>query len=235
MYPLVDYYERIDARNTSLVRGAIYWTSFQFAYGGPKVERFHRDGRPIEELNVYQFNPSNNRADSADQTRDNEFLAVQKFKQRPVIVLSPTSDVYLESMQNRWNGGQHVLIAPIYSVWEETTNRFDVPSEFLLKVIRYDYSSAFFLPGSHTYDIISSIVRLEYTQAVHVSWLRKFGAGVKLTAKALQYLEEWFIHFSTGTVSEPFANELREFRTYLDEEGSVEINTTRFPTGLFDD
>jgi len=235
MYPTLSYYHAVDPRASIPVRGGIYWSCFQFAYSGPSVERVHRDARPISTLDIQQFNPGLERADATDGTASNEFLAVQKFKQRPVIVLSTSGDIYLETVQKRWKGGQHVLVAPLYSVWDETNRRFEFPSDFLLRAIRYDYASTFFLPGSHNFDLIAGIARFEYTQAVHISWLKKYSRGVMLSETALQFLEEWFSYFMTGTVSETFSKELTTFREYLDQEGNVTINTTYYPDGMYDD
>jgi hypothetical protein len=234
VYRAITYYRQIDTGVRDPVCGGIYWTCLPYAYSGSHIQRYHLNGRPPETINTTDFNPELERVDRGNDTKSDEFLGVQKFKLRPGVVLATCADPYSEDMQRRWKGGEHILIAPLYSVWEKTTQRHTCPSDFLLRVIGYDYASTFFLPGSQNFGLISSVIRLEYTQSVHSSWLRQAGKGVMLTPEALKCLHEWFYYFITGTIDPAFYEDLTAYRDWLDEEGNVEVTTSYLPSGLYD-
>jgi hypothetical protein len=235
MYRALDYYESLSTAAAHPTVGGIYWTCFQFAYNGPVVNRVHLDGRTSERIDVAKFDPNSERPDANDNTRSNEFIAQQKFKHRPVVVLSPPGSHYSPTMDARWHAGQHVLVVPIYSVWSKTPPGYDVPAEFLLKAIRYEYDSAFFLPGSKAFDRVAGIARFEYAQSMHASWLVRGRPAVKLTDVALQFIQEWFIHYLTETLSPEFLKDLIAYRELLAAEGVVDVHHKYFPAGLYED
>lgn len=235
MFGTIEYFEKLPRSAQHPVLGGIYWAPFPFGYGGTNIERAHMDARPHERIDVTKFNPEKERYDKGDNTQSNEFLAIRKFKYRPVIALSGRADPYTGQMQATWMGGNHVVAAPIYSVFNKTSRRYKFPAELLIEVILYQYAAAFFLPGSRVLSLTASIVRLEYAQSIHVDWLEKHGGGVVLQGNALYCLQEWFSYYLTGEVSQAFAEDLDAYRETMKEEGTINIDPNQFPDGIYDD
>jgi len=229
---VITYYRECKKASPAPVRGGLYWTYFQLAYNGPIVERAHRDGRGIERLDVSKHDPNAGVPDSFDKTASNEFLAIQSFKHRLVVVLStpggPSTD------ESVWRTGEHVLIAPVYTIYDRHQRKHKCTPEFLGKVIRYEYASLFFLPGHRRFRILPSVVRLDHAQPIHISWLSQDKAMACLTEDALTAIEEWFFYYLTGRMSKRFAEDIQEYRIIVEEDGLIETSPSYDAESLYD-
>lgn len=233
MFGVVNFYTAIDPKQPHPMRGGIYWTCFQLPYTGPFVERIHRDARPIKRLDVNTFNPEREHPDPIDGTASNEFLALQKFKQRPVVIISTAGDPHVGD-KSVWKTGAHTLVAPLLTIYDKTRKRYKCTSEFLVAALDYQYAGIFFLPGNTKFNLLPSIVRLDHAQPLHTSWLRKEGKGKKLSEDALRCIEEWLYYYVTGCVSPDFADNLKTYRKLIKEENLIDVSTSYSPEALYD-
>lgn len=217
MYKIIDYYRPLEQRDKEdYDRGQIWWTCFPYSFESPRVERYWPN-RPGEILDISRFSPRNEKHDPAANTLPGEFLAVCKFKKRPVIILS-TSGV--EYRDRAWHGGEHFVVAPLRSLRDDITGGYKVNPEFVWGAIRYDYPTVFYAPGDNKFGVHEAVLQLDRIATLHCSWLLE-RSDCRLTSDAMECLDETIRRYVYGKVRAKFAADLVEYRKLLGDSPQI--------------
>ena len=214
MYKVIDFYEplsRSDAQRYE--RGQFWWACFPYAFTKPEVTRFWHD-RPSQKLDLRRFDPR--------QEQTDEFLAITKFKKRPVVVLSTAGSLYCD---RSWRGGEFFLVAPVYSLRDMVTGEYKPDPQFVWSVITYQFSSLFYLPYSGAYDFQESVLHFDRMTTFHRSWLLE-PRKARLSGDSMICLDEWLRNYLFGQVRSRFNEDLEAYRQMVG-------NDPQMRTGLF--
>lgn len=213
MKGIIDHYEhpgRGYARRYE--RGQFYWAPFLYIPRTREVARYQKD-LPITTMDIRKFNPEYEEPDPTSGTKSDEFLAILKFKQRPVIIVSTPANPW-ETYGKR--AGDYYAVAPVYTTKDSITGSYKYSPEFIKGAIAYQHNSVFYLPASDEFHIEEAIVRLDMLCALHRSWLVR-PKPVRLTDDALSLLSHWLHYYLTGCISERLHEDLQAFRELLAE------------------
>ena len=217
MYKVIDYFEPIDSSSKkAILRGQFWWTCFQFFFDRPKVTRFYCN-RPTEILDITKFNPEREVIDNDNKTENNEFLAVCKYKLRPIIVISTSGNHYHD---RTWEGGEYFLVAPIYSLRDDITDEYRCSPKFVWDVITYQYNSLFYLPKSSSYQIHEGIIHFDRIITLHKSWLIKQRSAC-LTGDAMNCLDNWLKLFIYGKIGKKFSEDLQAYQNIVGQDPKI--------------
>jgi len=217
MYQLIDYYDPADASPvTKYAFGQIWWTCFAKPLRETGMLRMRR-GQAQVPMDIRDFDPSKETADLATDTKPNEFMALCKFKQRPVVILSTAGTSF---KHGSWEGGQRYLVAPVFTLRDDVTGEYKVPAKFVWGAIRYQWSSVFYIPEDNTYDIREAVILLDCMTTLQRSWLLNCRKAC-LSTQAQNCLHEWLRHYLYGTVHPGFNKELEEYRQMVTEDAQI--------------
>lgn len=214
MKGLIDYYEhpgRDYAKRYE--RGQFYWAPFLYIPTGRQIDRYKKD-LPITRMDIQTFNPEYERPDPASGTESDEFLAILKFKLRPVIIVSTPATPW-EAYGKK--AGNYYTVVPIYTTKHPITGRHKYPLEFVKGAIAYQYNSVFYLPASDDFYVEEAIVRLDMLCALHRSWFVR-PRPVCLTDDALSLLSGWLHYYLTGRINKRLYEDLQVFCELLAEQ-----------------
>ncbi len=129
-----------------------------------------------------------------------EFSPINKYKCRPVIVISEPLPNWTD--YENYNGNCAVVI-PLYSTKLDSGEcRFR--QLFLYKIQAYQYPTMFFLPQDDTYNVHEAIARFDRIAVVKTVCLRP--KPVALSEDALFCLSKWLQHFFGAELDEILAN-----------------------------
>ena len=218
MYPLINnYFEPI--RDASRFEpGQLWWVCFPNPWNRPEICRVWRsNGSKL--INVRDFDPHKEQADSVTGTAPNEFMGLTKFKQRPIVVLSVSAKPFAAGS---WKGGARLLVAPIFTLKEEITGEYKVSPRFVWDFMTYQCDSVFYLPPNPTFDILEAVIRLDYMATIHESWLAS-PRKAQLTKDAMNCLNEWFRHYIWGCVQGSFQRDLLTYRELVGSDPEIRV------------
>lgn len=214
MKDIIDYYEHPGRDYASRYeRGQFYWAPFLYIPDTQEVVRYQKD-LPTTTMDIRKFNPEYEKPDPVSGTKSDEFLAILKFKLRPVIIVSTLADPWKAYGKK---AGEYYIIAPIYTTKDPTTGRYKYPLEFVKGAIEYRYNSVFYLPPDGDSYVKEAVVRLDMLSTLHRSWLVR-PMPVRLTDDALSVLSGWLHYYLTGRISKGLNEELEAFRELLAEQ-----------------
>lgn len=217
MYKIIDFYEPIDPKDEDcLQQGCFWWACPSYIYDQPVVTRFWFD-RPTEILNLRNFDPNKEVPDEKANTQAGEFLAISKFKRRPVIILSTPGTPYRE---RGWRGGEYFLVAPTRTLRSNISGEYKADPEFVWDSITYQYSSVFYLPGNPAYDFLEAVIQFDRITTLHRSWLLE-PRRAKLTHDARVCVNAWLQNYISGKVPKLFNENLEAYRTMVGEDPQV--------------
>jgi hypothetical protein len=218
MYRAIDYYEPL-AKATALKqveRGQFWWTFYPYAFNQTKFTRFWPD-RPTETVDVTRFDPEKEQPDAKAGTEPGEFLAVAKFKRRPVVILSIKGTEYA---YRAWRGGEFFLVAPSRTLRNSLTGEYKAPPQFVWEAITYKYSPIFYLPRSDEFGIQEGVLHFDRITAVHHSWLLT-PCKARLRQEAMICLDEWLRNYIYGKVRLKFNKDLEAYREMVGNDPQI--------------
>lgn len=222
MYRVIDFYEPLSQADAQRYeRGQFWWVCCPYSFRQPQVTRFWPN-RPTDTLDLRRFDPRREKPDTVAKTDSDEFLAITKFKRRPVVILSTCGSVYYD---RAWQGGEHFLIAPARSLRVPLTGEYKANPHFVWGAITYLFSSIFYLPRDPEYDIRESVVHFDHMKTLHRSWLLQPGRA-RLGKEAMICLDQWLRNYIYGKVSPRFNKDLEAYRDMVGEDPQMR-------TGIF--
>jgi hypothetical protein len=222
MYGLIDYYEPLEPSNAApYERGSLWWTCYPYQFKSTEVTRFWPD-RPTEILDVRRFDPRHESSDDSANTSKDEFLAISRFKPRPVIILSTAGTPFTD---RGWRGGDFFLVAPMRSLRDSWTREYRSPPRFVWNTIAYMYSSVFYLPHDDESRVREAVIHFDWMTTLHRSWLLE-SRNTRLTKDAMVCLDEWLHNYLYGSVSARFGKDLESYRQALGDSPQIR-------TGIF--
>ena len=217
MYKVIDYYESVDPKiHTCLEQGCFWWACPPNIFNRPIVTRFWFD-RPTEMLNLTSFDPQKEKPDERAKTEPGEFLAISKFKKRPVIILSTPGTPYRD---RAWQGGEYYLVAPTRTLKSEITGEYKADPEFVWDSITYQYSSIFYLPGDPAYNFLEAVIQFDRITTLHRSWLLE-PRSAKLSNDAKVCLSAWFQNYIFGKIPKKFNENLETSKAMVGEDPQI--------------
>lgn len=216
MYKVIEYYEPVASGSVQVERGQFWWTCFPMIFTTPNVTRFYCD-RPTETLDIKKFDPSKETYDNDNKTDNNEFLAVVKYKKRPVIILSTGGTPYKD---RGWVGGEFYVIAPVISLRDEVSGEYRCAPEFVWNTITYQYNSLFYIPANNNYDFHEGIVHFDRLTALHQSWLLEIRPA-KFTHEAMTCFEEWLHLYLYNKIRTKFKADLDAYKEMVGEDPQI--------------
>ena len=202
-------------------RGQLWWTCCPFVYKTPYVTRFWAR-QPTEQLDIRRFNTRDESPDRHTGTSVGEFVALAKFKHRPVVILSTSGSPYVD---RGWRGEEFRLVAPLRTLRNELTGEFKANPDFVWNTVRYLFSGVFYLPRDDALGVREGIIHLDLTTSLHISWLTD-PCKARLGQDAMRCLDEWLRQFIFGMVGGKFASDLAAYQELVGEE--PEIRSTLF-------
>lgn len=217
MYQVIDYYEPVNIKTEDCLQQGYFWWSCPFyIFDKPAVMRFWKD-RPTEQMNLMSFDPTRESVDKKSGTQPGEFLAIAKFKKRPVIILSTAGTTYRD---RAWRGGEYYLVAPIRTLRNDYTGEYKANPEFVWDTITYKYSSVFYLPGEPGFDFQESIIQFDRIITLHRSWLLETRIA-KLTQEAKVCVNAWIQNYLFGKLPKTFNENLEAYRAMVGEDPKI--------------
>jgi len=157
LYKVIDFFEEFDTKKeVGYPRGSLWWACSPYPFNKPHITRFYFD-KPTESVDIRENNFSKEKQDERSDTMPGEFLAISKFKKRPVIILSTSGSPYRD---RAWHGGEFFTVAPIRTLRTPITGEYKANPDFVWDTITYQYNSVFFLPEEVKYDIRESVIQL---------------------------------------------------------------------------
>ncbi len=225
MYKIIDFYEPLSQADAERYeRGQFWWTCYPYAFTTSHITRFWPH-RPTRTLDVRQFDPRREQPDDEADTIPGEFLAITKFKRRPVVILSTAGTPYRD---RAWRGSEFFLVAPARSLRDPLTNEYKAAPQFVWGAITYQYSSVFYLPGSDQFDIHEAVLHFDRMTTLHHSWLLE-PRGACLSSDAMVCMDEWLRNYLYGKVRARFNEDLETYRQMIG--GDPQIRTGLFGRG----
>lgn len=224
MFGCVDYYEpenRSEAQKR-VRRGQFWWSCHPYIPTTRRISRFV-PGSPIHTLDIGSFDPRKEDPDGRAKTQPGEFLAITKFKKRPVVVVSTGGDYYRD---RAWKGGDCFLVAPVRSLRDPVTGEYKTGPNFVWSVITYKFSCLFYLPPSDKFDMHESVVHLDRMTAVHRSWLLE-PRKAHLTSDATICLDEWLRNYICGKVRRRFNEDLQDYHAMVGDDPKIRAGVFR--------
>jgi len=213
MYSFIDYYTEKKKREGEIqnkfLRGDIWISYFPYRFRGDKIEIVGNDGY-VEEKRIDSVKPHINSEGILNAT---EFRGVFKFKHRPVIILSTLGDYYCD---RAWRGQETIIVAPVYSLRNETTKEYRGDKDFVWNIITYQYRSLFYLPESPKYDLHESVIHFDDLMAVNCSWLTERRSAC-LSTDAMMVFDNWLHFYLFNEINGKVADLIKDYRQYLGE------------------
>ena len=223
MYNCIDFYETVSRADAgSYERGHFWWACLPYRTTKPEVTRFWPN-RPTEILELDRFDPRNEEPDSAAGTEAGEFLAIAKFKKRPVVILSTGGSPYYD---RAWRGGEFFLVAPIRSLKNPVTGEFKANPDFVWSVITYKFSSLFYLPRDDASNIHEAVIHFDRITTLHRSWLLE-PRRAHLSEDAMVCLDEWLRNYTYGKVRKKFNDDLETYRALVGNDPQIRTHVFR--------
>jgi len=217
MYEVINFYESINPKDEDCFEfGSFWWACLPYVFNRSIVTRFWYD-RPTELLNLEEFDPGNEESDAKAKTQPGEFLAISKFKKRPVIILSTPGMPYHD---RAWHGGEYFLVAPTRTLRSEITGEYKANPDFVWDTITYQYSSVFYLPGEPAHDFLEAVIQFDRMITLHKSWLLE-PRKAKLTHDAKVCVRGWLQSYIFGKVPKIFNANLEAYREMVGEDPQV--------------
>jgi hypothetical protein len=214
---LEDFYEPLSSADAQQhERGQMWWTCYPYLFTRPRVPRILADGK-TREMDLRQFDPGQEQRDEELDTNPGEFLAVTKFKKRPVMILSTAGTPYQD---RAWQGGGFFLVAPIRSLRHPVSGEYIAPPEFVWGTMTYQYSSVFYLPRDDQFDIREAVLHLDRMKTLHQSWLFE-PRRARLGGDAMICLDEWLRNYIYGIVRVKFNDDLESYRQIVGEDPQI--------------
>ena len=217
MYQLCDYYEELNPRAHEMYcRGEIWLCCVPYTVGDTKINRFYGEkeigkGR-ITSIDVNKVDLISEGDDPYSHTVAGEFVALCKYKVRPVVILSTRHD----TDYNPWHSEDYYLIAPIYSLRKQESGEYKYKVDFIWKIARYCYPQLFYLPAEKSFNCYEAVIRFDRMVSIHKSWLRQ-PRPFQLTEQIMIYLNEWLRLSIYGKIDTDISNTLEEYRKYIGE------------------
>lgn len=217
MYQVIDYYKPTTITDTNRhERGQLWWTCFPYMLKQPVVTRFWPH-RKAEKLDLRRFDPCHEQSDERAHTSTDEFLAITKFKRRPVVIISTAGPPYQD---RAWLGGEYYLVAPLRSLRDSLSGEYKANPEFVWGAITYRYNSVFYLPGSDTHHIRESVIHFDWMACFHSSWLLQ-PCLASLAPDAMVCLDEWLRYYVYGKVRKQFHDDLEDYREMVGKDPQI--------------
>ena len=214
MYKVIDFYEPLIRTDTHRYeRGQMWWTCYPYLNLHPRVIRAWGNGATAE-MDLHQFDPTQERSDEKSDTAPGEFLAITKFKKRPVVILSTAGTPYQD---RAWQGGGFFLVAPVRSLRHSLTGECIAPPGFVWGTITYQYSSVFYLPRDDQFGVREAVLHLDRMKTLHQSWLLEPRRAC-LSKDAMVCLDEWLRNYIYGKVRDKFNKDLETYRQMVGED-----------------
>ena len=220
MYQVIDYYEPAEEKgDLQYSQGSVWWACLPYTFDKPIVTRFYFD-RPIERLDLTTFEANKEVVDKKSNTNPGEFLALSKFKKRPVVILSTPGSPYGD---RAWHGGEYFVVAPLRSLRVDVTGEYKANPDFVWGAVTYHYNSIFYLPDDPKFDLRESVVQFDRLTTLHVSWLLE-AAKAKLTRDAWICLSSWLQNYLFGRIPKTFNENLNAYREMVGEDPKVKAS-----------
>ena len=217
MYQVIDFYEAITGSNEEHYGfGSFWWACPPYIFNEPLVTRFWID-RPTEILNLSDFDSRKEEPDPRAKTDPGEFLAISKFKRRPVIILSTSGVPYRD---RAWVGGDYFLVAPTRTLRSSVTGEYKANPDFVWDAITYQYNSVFYLPSDTNYDFLETVIQFDRMITLHKSWLLDC-RYVQLTHDAKVCVKAWLQNYLFGKVPRIFNENLETYRDMVGEDPKI--------------
>jgi hypothetical protein len=216
MYSVIDFYEKNPEGADIYSRGSIWWACPQYVFERPNVWRFYKD-RPTEMVDLTKFDANKEVADKNASTEPGEFLAIAKFKKRPVVILSSPGSAYKD---RAWKGGEYYLVAPLRTLRSEITGEYKANPDFVWDAITYQYNSIFYLPADTTFDFKESVIQFDRIITLHQSWLLQLRQA-RLSQDALVCLCSWLQNYLFGKIPKKFNDEVETYREMVGTEPKI--------------
>jgi hypothetical protein len=210
MYKLIDFYRPVNKGDGySFDRGMIYWTCVQQPFLSPAIKRWTE--QRVRKIDVNQFNPSTENDDAENGTKAGEFWGINKYKKRPVIILSSQCPKYEDRVLK---GGEFYLVAPLFTLRDKITKEYKFDKETVWGAISYNIKAAFYLPQSDKSELQESLILLERMFTIHCSWLQP-PLSIRLSDDGLGCLNMWVRNFIYGSVPDWFQEKISTYRELI--------------------
>jgi hypothetical protein len=217
VYKVIDFYEPVNPQDElCLEQGCFWWACTPYVFNKPVITRFFFD-RPTESLNLANFDARKEAPDERAETEPGEFLAISKFKRRPVIILSTSGTPYRD---RAWYGGEFFLVAPTRTLRNEITGEYKANPDFVWDSITYQYSSVFYLPEDSAYDFLEAVLQFDRMTTLHRSWLLE-PRRAKLSQDARVCVNAWLQNYIFGKIPNIFNENLNAYRAMVGEDPQV--------------
>jgi hypothetical protein len=224
MYKVIDdFYEPLNSTDAQKYeRGHMWWACCPYLFTRPRVTRVLAGGK-TKEMDLRHFDPRQEQRDKEPNTNPGEFLAITKFKKRPVVILSTAGTPYQD---RAWEGGGFFLVAPIRSLRHPVSGEYVARPEFVWGTMTYRYSSVFYLPRDDQFNIHEAVLHLDRMQTFHQSWLLE-PRSVRLGNDAMICLNEWLRNYVYGVVRPQFNEDLETYRQIVGEDPQIRTGVFR--------
>lgn len=218
MYGTIDYYRSLSETKT-VRRGEIWWTCFAYSRLGNEVLRL-RSEQKVTLIDVRAFDPQLEQDEPKNRTKAGEFMALVKYKVRPVIIVSSAATASRHDAKRP--SGDRYLVVPLCTLRDDLTGEYKHRPEFVWDAITYQCPCVYYLPEASEYGARESVARIDDMTTLHASWLQT-SARCCLTDEALKCLDEWIRHFLHGKVRDSFWRDIQDYREMAGSDPSFRI------------